>query len=192
MRGIVGVGASLALASCVLGAAAWADSPAPERPYVAAGEGGSFYFKMVPATAGKPAGGVAYEVAAEGADRPIWSVTGWYSHQTYLSFDGQHLVSLGLWSFAGRPSARRIGVSFYKQGKLVKEYSLKDLVVDPETAPKTVSFYHYLDAVGGIGPDLTTFSLTTCDGIAYTFDVKTGEIVSKKRVPLTSPLARGR
>ncbi len=193
MRGIVRIALSISLATSLVAPWTLADQPAPERPYVTAGEGGSYYFKMVPASGDdKPAKGVAYEVMGEGPDRPIWSVSGWYSNQTFLSYDGQYLVSMGLWSFGGRPTAQSQGVAFYKGGKLVKEHSIKDLVLDPTKAPKTVSFYHYLDAVGGFERDLTTFSLTTCDGIRYTFDVKTGSIVSKKSVPVTSPLVRGR
>ncbi len=135
--------------------AAFADQPAPRTPYIVAGDGGRYDFKMVPSFEhGKPDRGQAYEVVGEGPDRPIWSVSGWYSHGTYLSYDGEYLVRLGTWSFAGTPSAEDLGVAFYKRGQLLKGHSIKDLVLDPGKAPRTVSFAHYLDGVGGFEPDL--------------------------------------
>lgn len=193
MRGIVRSTLALSVFLGIVGSGVFADQPAVERPYVTASYDGAYYFKMVPASGdAKPARGAAYEVMGEGPDRLIWSVSDWYSHQTFLSYDGNYLVRMGSWSFGGKPSAERMGVAFYKRGQLIKEHSIKDLVLDPSKAPKTVSFFHYLDAVGGFEPDLTTFTLTTCDGIRYAFDVKTGAIVSKKSVPVTSPMATRR
>ena len=168
-------------ASLVPASACLADQMAIPEAYVAAGDGGRYYFKMRPATDTRVGGGgETYKVNADGSDTPVWSVSGWYSYSVYLSYDGENLVRLGEWSFAARPTEDRLGVAFYKRDRLIKQYSIKELVRDPSRAPRTVSFYHYLGRVDGVGGDLGTFRLTTCYGITYTFDIKTGAILSRE------------
>lgn len=140
---------SLTLLACLLAVTVdplWADSPAMPFPYVAAGMGGTTYFKMIPRTDGKwgEGIGIAYRLRRDGSDEELWRTDGWYSFEVFLSYDGEYLVAMGPWNMGSEPSKEDLAVAFYHKGKLLRQYSTADLVKDKSKVPASVSHYMWL------------------------------------------------
>jgi len=172
-----------------------ADMPAPPRAYVTAGPWGEIYFKMLPSAKDRwnqrDGQGIAYRVRADGPDEELWRTEGWYSFEIFLSHDGRHLVAMGPWNSGNEPSKEDLAVAFYRDGKLLKQYSTAELVKDRSKVSRSISHYRwlardseYLSAKKDPEAQLrlsweNTFRLKTCDGIVYEFDVTNGEIKKK-------------
>jgi hypothetical protein len=134
--------------------------------------------------------GTVYRVNALGPDIPVWSVSGWYAHETHLTDDGECLVRLGNWHSGWDPSPHDLAIAFYERDKLMAQYSTSDLVMDTTRVRRSVSHYQWLTHVYGLAPGGSRFSLTTVDGILYTFKACSGELVSKgPSLDLNDPVA---
>jgi len=179
-----------------------ADSPAPPVPLAFTNDYGSdVVFTMVPAKYGKDymvereAFGVAYQVQGDGSLKELYRTEGWYSFQVFVSQDGRHLVRMGPWSVGSEPTKEDLAVAFYKDGKLLKQYSTADLVKDKSKVIPTASHYFW-QAPSPVDDELSeserlrlrlhldytnSFELHTIDGWTYSFDVTTGEIKSTKK-----------
>lgn len=163
-----------------------ADSVAADRAWVAASHGGGHLFKMVPGvykwvedvrTEVKPPFGVAYEIGNAGEFKEIWRAKGWYSREGYLSDDGRYFVRLGGWpvDFEGLTD---LAVAFYDQGRLVKQYQIKDLIKNRDALVQTASHYNWRPEVQG-RPDgfvEDAFELVLGDKTRYVFDFTSGAI----------------
>ena len=178
---------------------AFADSPAPPVPLVFSNEDRSnVYFTMVPAKYGKDykierkAYGVAYRLDADGKSTELYRTEGWYSFTVFISGDGRYLVRMGPWSVGHGPEENDLAVAFYKDGKLIKQYSTADLVRDKSKVVATVSHYFW-QAPSPLDQRVTEaerlklrlhlddnnmFKLHTIDGWTYSFDATTGGIKS--------------
>ena len=104
-----------------------------------------------------------------------------------------YLVAMGPWNEGTEPKKEDMAVAFYREGKLLKQYSTADLVKDKSKVLASISHYRWLArdvdrmAEGKRDPDaelriigVNTFRLKTCDAITYEFDLTTGEIKKKK------------
>ncbi|MCB1275268.1 hypothetical protein [Prosthecobacter sp.] len=191
----------LALSCWITFASAFADSPAPPVPRVFTSESGSgVFFTMVPARHGKDfkvereAFGVAYKMDDEGKFKELYRTEGWYSFSVFISRDGQYLVRMGPWSVGREPAQDDLAVAFYKDGKLLKEYSTAELVRDKSKVVATVSHYFW-QAPSPLDDSVTAaerlrlrlhlgydneFQIHTIDGWTYTFDVTSGKIISRE------------
>jgi len=164
------------------------DSPAIPHPLVITSSYGQHYFKMIPAeysyknserTIVKEAFGVAYAVDDEGNDKELWRVKGWYSFQTFLSNNGEFLVRLGNWAEGCATSEKNLGVAFYSNGELLKQYSTKDLIKNSKNVECTISHYFWREnKEGSLHLSYNDqFHLKTIEGTQYIFDIKTGNIL---------------
>ena len=164
-------------------AVAPSDLPSP-FPYVATSSSGRFYFKMAP---GRDVYGfgAAYAVTASSSqDAELWSVSGWYSFRVFLSDDGRYLVSLFSRTSSPRTEASEPAdpfVSFYDNGKLLAQYTIAQLIGDPEAILRDperkfvqLSSPPHLDATEAV------FRIVTGEQVEYTFDIKTGSILKKQ------------
>jgi len=187
--------ALLALIGMTICTPCFADMPAIPVAYIEAGDGGRYYFKMVPCEQSRwdfsCATGAMYEVSESGPDRLVWSTSGWFAFRTYLSYDGQYLVRMGNWPAGSEPSADDLAIAFYDRGKLLKQYSTKQLVRDVSRVPRSVSHYRYLREVRGFYRDTSLFMIMMIDGTEYTFDASNGEVVESKAGSAGEPLAWG-
>jgi len=109
----------------------------------------------------------------------MWEVSGWYSHNVYLSRNGACLVRLNDWPRGDAPSEKHIGLEIYRRGKSLASYSTKYLVRDAEV-PVSTGHYEYIDWTQP--PELTTmgrreevFVMRTVGGFRHVFDIETGE-----------------
>ena len=184
-----------------------ADSPAPPVPLVFTSDRGSdVAFTMMPPKYGKDykiekeAFGVAYKVGEDGSFKELYRTKGWYSFEVFVSRDGRNLVRMGPWSVGSEPSKDDLAIAFYKDGKLLKQYSTEELVKDESKVIASVSHYFW-QAPSPVDDDVTdaerlklrlhldytnTFNLHTIDGWTYTFDVTTGKIKSTKKTKAQS------
>lgn len=139
----------------------------------------------------KEAHGIAYKLDDGGKMKELYRTDGWYSFQVYISRDGQYLARMGPWSVGHEPEEKDLAVAFYKGGKLLKEYSTKDLIKDPSKLLISVSHYMWLAhenlTAEEKGPEpsmndyFEKFELHTIDGWTYVFDITNGEIKEEKR-----------
>jgi hypothetical protein len=161
------------------------DSPAPLQDYTKETENGEFLFVML-----APQEWAKYQNSGirkkypgsglyrnDGSTTPLWPVY-WYSFEVYPSSDGRHVVRMG-------PRASYIGelaVSFHDNGKEIKAYRIKDLVLDESKLEHTVSHFfwrsslHYDDGQG-------ILFLKTKDDRSYRFSIKTGESMPERNAP---------
>ncbi len=82
-----------------------ADSPAQPRPFATSHPFCSCYFVMIPEKiyldegtkkpTKIPAFGKAFSLNDDGSSTLMWEVSGWYSFENYLSWDGRYLVRMG-------------------------------------------------------------------------------------------------
>ena len=117
---------------------------------------------------------------------PLWTVD-WYSHkhEVYLSTDGRYVVRMGPWPRLwadkdlenGGPALKQPAVAFYKEGKLLKGYTIGQLVKDAKKLSRSVSHFRWEDKVAF--DDATgRFTVSTLEGNKYVFDIHSGKIVS--------------
>lgn len=156
-----------------------ADDEALPVPYVTASPNGHFYFKMIPEDFldREKGHGICYQVLADEEDQIYWRTNDWYSSRVYLTHDGQYLVRFGNWPRGHELSENHVGIAFYHRGKLIKSYSTKDLVKDPQSLRTSKSHYYWHKGSPDIDIYRYQFKLTTIDNIEYLFSIKTGAII---------------
>lgn len=112
---------------------------------------------------------------------PLWTVD-WFSYEVLLSPDSKYLVRMGPWASGLSSEA----FTFFADGKEVKKYIISDLIKDTSKLQSTVSHftwlqYKYINDTGD------TFDIETVDGGRFTFDLKTGEILTQSYTPVAAP-----
>ena len=120
---------------------------------------------------------------------------------TYPAADGVHLVRLdGDWwrtkDFTGgkqlppdeaQKQLDGPALSFLANGKLLRRYTVRELITDPADLPHTPQ--HVLWTSGGVLNEGTgRFLLLTQDSYRIAFDYRTGEVLSKEKGGLGNPL----
>jgi len=162
---------------------AWADSIAAPYSYVAVAKHGHYYFKMTPDQDDRKGGsGTCYKVTSKDSDEVLWRSHGWYAYSVYLSNHGEYLIRMGDSAKGHKLSDKDLAVAFYKEGKLLKRYSTKDLVKKAYAIKKTFSHYVWKADYPIFNAYQQQFQLTTIDKIEYIFNITNGEIVSQKKV----------
>ena len=159
-------------------AQAFADTPMPPRDFKIVTENQEYVFVML-----APEGGAthdpeirkAYKQSGlyknDGSTTPLWTVY-WYAFLVFPSSDGEHLVRMGPWA----SSINQLALSFYRKGKEIKKYRIKDLVHDESKLSRTVSHFFWRSELKYDDKNAVLF-LKTRDNQAYRFSVKTGEIL---------------
>lgn len=135
----------------------------------------------------------------------VWSLDGAYApyDNIFVAKDGIHFIRIdGDWYQTKDhpfPSGRRIdakdeqsqlqnpAVSFFADGKLLKQYLVKDVVTDPESIPHSPE--HVLWSAGGIlNDEQGWFNLIVKDDHILKFDYKTGELLEVEQAGLNNPI----
>jgi hypothetical protein len=176
-----------------------ADQETAPRPRVFASDEGAIVFAMLPPLLDDKTGrakreghGIAYRMDAKGAFQMLYRTEGWYADEIFLSRDGRYLVRMGPWARGRAPAKDHLAVAFYRDGKLLKQYSTAELVKDASKVRASVSHYFWRadEAEGseaGGAPKLwhgdLLFTLTTIDRIEYAFRLTDGSIKSSAPNP---------
>ena len=134
--------------------------------------------------------GIMYKLESDGRFKELYRTDGWYTYEAYPSSDGRYLVRMGPWNRGQNVSTKDLAVAFYRDGKLLKQYSTAALVKDPRKVMPSVSHYRWRmaeDEEPGTSPRLwnhdRTFTLRTVDGVEYVFDIASGAIKSATEIP---------
>ncbi len=125
----------------------------------------------------------------DNSKQPQWTVD-WYRHTVAVPSDGIHLVRFGGWPYfrdarkkaPDKKALQREALSFLANGKLLREYSIGELVDRPEQLPRTVSHFKWLKSWTLQDPE-QRFEAITYDGNRLVFDLKTGKLLKKERLP---------
>lgn len=103
-----------------------------------------------------------------GTQLPEWTVD-WYSFGVIPHSNGKHLVRFGPWA----SSVLQEALSFYKNGKLIKQYNISDLIKDKSKLEHTVSHFSWREDVEYL-EDEGVIYLKTKDNIEYIFSIYSG------------------
>jgi len=213
---------SLLLCAAIVGIAVFtgvinvsADSPVPPMPWKITLEDGSKIFHMTPRGqesaeqlksglyyAGDPPENIYY------VDEHLHEFDSYLHENSIISSDGIYFVHTP-WArsttggmlvdergnIAENPNADLIGraVAFYKNGSLMKSYSVGDLLKDMRKAQFSVSHVMWED-IGkrNFNAETNVLTVTTYDDLIYLFDITTGDIIggveeTATETPVTSP-----
>ncbi|PTX98633.1 hypothetical protein [Opitutus sp. ER46] len=151
---------------------------------------GRAIFTMAPPTDTFPVGtGTVYLVARNGDISQLWRTHGWYAAEVFLTNDGEFLVRLGGSPDHTTQGAAPLAVAFYRRGRLLKQYTVEDLVRDPKNVAALSSADGWRADRDRSGPVRAPapalhlereFHVTTIDGTFYRFDVTTGAIIEAR------------
>jgi hypothetical protein len=130
----------------------------------------------------------------DGSTAPLWTVE-WYDYAVFPADDGVHLVrehgSARLATFIGKrmpeDKAREQldgpALSFLENGKVLKTYTVRELVTTPDELPHSLTHVMWMSD-GTVTRDGRRFVLTTQDAHQVVFDLATGEVVGRKKLGL--------
>lgn len=147
-----------------------------------------------------PKSGVYVEATGE----PIWQLpdTVFSPYDgTFLSDDLRHLVRIegDWWRTKDFPGGKRPAgdveaaqlaapaISFFDSGKLVKTYTLREVLTLPEKVPHSPDHLLWF-ASGSLNEPTHKFLLFTQDAHRVVFDYRTGEVLSRDAVGLSNPI----
>lgn len=150
------------------------------RPLIFVSPSKQFFFKLVPNSGSPRDGGVGYLFEVLGReDRLLYETNGWYSFEVFVSNDGRHLARVGIQSTMGDPISSTVGLAFYVNGDLQKEYTIADMVTKSNCLPSGIGGYRWLRSIEWAGEEAKgdLLAVTTFDGHILTFDIVTGLIV---------------
>jgi hypothetical protein len=110
----------------------------------------------------------------DGSGKPLWTIKG-YSRRAFPASDGVHLVCVS--QFGGGFESWKQAVRFYASGQLIRAYSVDDLTTSwlLSDSPSGRIWFRQ-DRFDEANLQYTVW---TSDGNSFTFDIRTGEIVSR-------------
>lgn len=119
----------------------------------------------------------------DGSTTPLWTID-WFAYSVDVASDGRHLVRWGPWANTGE--YEELAVAFYEDGKEIKRYRIRDLVAEPQKLPESAShlkwrLYSNFDDRRG------RLTIITLNNERYTFDIRSGEILTKSQPTSTTP-----
>ncbi|MBA3725307.1 MAG: hypothetical protein H0W86_02380 [Armatimonadetes bacterium] len=194
--------APLLLAVLFLPASARSDEEASPYDYIRPVKGGRYIFVMLRPARGRQYA-YSYEVYADassckssskdgllfkkypasglyrkGSTKPLWTVS-WYSFDVRVCSDGVHLVRFGPWPRSG-DDRKTLALGFFRSGKEVRSYAVRDLVADQQSLPQSFSHYEWMksSSFDDAGKRLKVELLKGYDygrGQSLIFDIPTGE-----------------
>ena len=191
MRRAIAVLSTLFCAMVLMnGTVAFADTEAPPVPYSIEVEGDKTFY-MTPrgdVTENQPQSGLYRNTIPP---EPIYTVPVYYDYGALiLSRDGSCFAGIP-WALQGDSPSKLDGdaISFYNNGALVNRYTVGELLKDVKKARFSASHVAW-EEYDKRSFDGATNVLTvkTMDGLVYSFDLATGEIIAVKQEPSPSSI----
>lgn len=108
----------------------------------------------------------------DGSKEPLWTVD-WFSDDVEIANDGLYLVRPGPWARVLEDDA----ITFYKNGQLIKNYKINQLISKKRKLEYTVSHFFW-EKQSLFDREKMKYYIETLDGKHFIFDIKTGEILS--------------
>lgn len=170
---------------------AFADKEGGPHDYKIVSKNERFVFVMLPSDTWVPDEVLRskYKISGlyenNGSTNHLWTID-WYAGRVFISDDGKHLVRMGEWPRLlddmdikkGGPVLNQLAVAFYKEGKLLKSYSIGDLIFDATRLPKSISHFLWFEDIS-FDDAAGKFIVTTLDGKKYMFDIHSGETINQ-------------
>ena len=133
---------------------------------------------------------------APNVEKPLWTVD-WYAYDAFPANDAIHVVRIHGDSLLSRHfiGGRRLpdekvveqiaapAVSFYDSGKLIRTYSVREIVGNPDALPHSIEDVLWM-AGAVITVDDKQFGLTTQDSRQLFFELETGKIAINREAGL--------
>lgn len=180
---------SVLVCCCALAAGSVAaDSMFPNQTYSQKSPSGKIQVNLVPAEPyGEKGSGTAVDAES---GRVLWTVD-FYARRIMTLDDGVTLIRLGPWA-SDRKNLSDLAIAFYRNGKEIRRYLVKDLLRDPRRIQRTASHYFWeaREHFYSLSPNQKQLTLNLTDGSSYTFEVATGAIVKHSVSTRTRPDAR--
>lgn len=176
--------------------AALADSYRPPCPHKVESEDKKIVFIMLTAPRGGECGSRSPKETAEGlALRTKYSVSGLYENgepakllwsvaeqwdydRVFLANDRIHMIRVS--NFGSGPESEAFAL--YKNGQQIKQYLIKDLVRDISKVTYSTTTARWSDHLL-LHDASSTFQVKTIDGISYSIDLATGNILTESKPP---------
>jgi hypothetical protein len=110
----------------------------------------------------------------DGSTEPLWTFEG-YLYSAYIMDDGRHMVVPAAWATDMQSRA----VAFYRDGELLRYWSVGELVHFRYIHPHSVSHFMWQEDRRWDAWD-AEYTILTMEGFRYTFDATTGEMKSSE------------
>jgi hypothetical protein len=153
---------------------AHADIPIPPRPYKIATANNAYEFVMNVPQGNVPQPRKSGLYRTDKPDQPLWTVP-WYAHRVTVSSDGKHLVRHGGWPLQGALEAEAL--SFFKNGRLIRTYSIKELITTPEGLQLSTSHFNWFKQ-DQFDDSKGLLYVSTMTGDSHVFDITNGQKIS--------------
>ncbi len=159
----------------------FADTVDPNTPRVTASAYGGCYARAIPRDDFLQIGTTEiYQVTAGPRDRLLFSFD-WYSGSIYLQCGAPgsesadlSLVRMGNWPDGEEASDQDLAIEFFHGGKSVARYTTLDIAGSKDNVRRSASHYEVIAKIDGYSY-AERFGITTTDGRALEFDIKTGQ-----------------
>jgi len=176
-----------------------ADKPAPPLSHKTVSANGKYVFVMISplpkldaSVAESKAIRAKYAKSGlyknDGSVEPLWTVD-WYRYKVDVASDGEHVVRHGNWPereggfenpSVSKEELKQEAVSFFAKGKLLRQYSIVELIDEPKNLKVSVSHFEWRKN-SQYSDDKRQFEVVTQDGNRILFDVTTAKIIEKKK-----------
>lgn len=160
----------LGISSFLISTQIFSDSEAPPRDFSKVTKNKKYIFVML-----SPWGNHSLEYKQSGLYKnngtqvPDWTVD-WYSYGVIPNSDGKHLIRFGPWA----SDVSQEALSFFKDGKLIKYYKIKDLIKNESKLEHSVSHFTWQEESRYFEKEGVIY-LKTLDENKYIFSIYSGE-----------------
>ena len=161
-----------------------ADSWLQNTSFIVTSKWGSCYAKSIP---DEDFGikGKTFIFKAEKEKDTLIDQYDWYSRSLYLLEGSQGVLVVRLfYTPAGHTLKDLNAIAFFRGGKLLREYTVLDIISDPKKIIHSTSSIHIFDKIHGFEWDENknfVFVVETVDGRTLFFDTDTGEMRLKNK-----------
>lgn len=181
MRNIITI-----LAICIASSPCLADKEIPSQAVLFSNSNGHYYVRSVPKSSEDQYSGKT-KVYRTGAEKDeLLCEYDWYARQLWLFHDGKELilVRIGPWHRANSDPKKELEVGFYKNGKVLKEYTALDIAIKKENFIQSASHYSIINKPRGIviGETANYFEIHTFDGRNICFNLSDGSIIKNTKI----------
>ncbi len=158
---------------------ALADDEASNRPIVRSSEYGAYFAKSIPSGYyGQEGVTLVYHVEAD--ENILLYEYPWYASEMYLGGNGDGtLVRFGPWCRGSEPLEDHLAIGFYRDGRVIREYSTLEIATLGSGVSESVSHYEVFGQRLGFRSSSYGFffEVMGVDDVLFCFDLETGEIV---------------
>jgi hypothetical protein len=169
------------LAICMASSPCFADKEISSQAVLFSNSSGFYYVKSVPNSREDQYSGTTRVYRTKSEKDELLCEYNWYASRLWLFFDGNDLilVRLGPWHRTGTDPKKELEVGFYKNGKVIKEYTALEVALDNKNFIQSQSHYAITSRVKGlvIGKEANYFEIHTFDGRDLRFDLSDGSIL---------------